>query len=96
MVYGAHLRASDPVAWIHAPLCHAVPVVRSPRQTVVELLPHPHGEPLRRLEKLSPLFRKLWHNARPEGKKGRTPTFQIVSRPTRHIPAPSPPPPPPC
>jgi polynucleotide 5'-hydroxyl-kinase GRC3/NOL9 len=76
-LYGAHVRPSDGIIWVHAPHCHAVPVLRSGEQTVVQLHPHPHSDSLRRLERLSPLFRKLWNDQR----EGRPQTYQLVSRP---------------
>jgi polynucleotide 5'-hydroxyl-kinase GRC3/NOL9 len=78
-IAGASLRPSDTIHWVHAPHCHALPVLRCSDDTVVELLPHPATENLRRLERLSPLFRSLWNDK--EGK--RSSTFKIVSPPAR-------------
>lgn len=75
-VYGAHIRPSDPILWVHAPLCHAIPVLRTGEQAVLELHPNPHGDSLRKLGRLSPLFRKLWHNVQPDNEAKET--FRIV------------------
>lgn len=73
-IAGASLRPSEKIHWVHAPHCHALPVLRCSDDTTLELLPHPAAEHLRRLGELSPLFRVLWNDK--EGK--RSPTFKIV------------------
>ncbi|OHW99606.1 polynucleotide 5 -hydroxyl-kinase grc3 [Colletotrichum incanum] len=60
-VSGASIRPSDGIKWVHAPHCHAIPVLRCTEETKLELHPHPQGASLRKLERLSPLFRSLWH-----------------------------------
>ncbi|OLN94199.1 Polynucleotide 5'-hydroxyl-kinase GRC3 [Colletotrichum chlorophyti] len=81
VVAGASIRPSDDIKWVHAPYCHAIPVLRCSEETRLELHPHPQAASLHRLEKLSQLFRGLWHE--PEKTKsykqsGRTETFKII------------------
>ncbi|KXH39145.1 hypothetical protein CSAL01_03176 [Colletotrichum salicis] len=79
-IAGASVRASDGTKWVHAPHCHAIPVLRCSEETKLELHPHPQGAGLRKLERLSPLFRSLWHE--PEGKASKrgakTDTYKII------------------
>ncbi|KAI3318918.1 hypothetical protein HD806DRAFT_297045 [Xylariaceae sp. AK1471] len=60
MIYGATLRPSKDISWVHAPQSHALPVIRCTIDATLELHPHPHAHGLKELGKLSPLFRKLW------------------------------------
>jgi polynucleotide 5'-hydroxyl-kinase GRC3/NOL9 len=79
-VAGAILAPSDDVQWIHAAHCHAVPVLRTADETVLELQPHPAARGLRQLAKLNPAFAKLWNEC-PEGRESRSTsstTYQIV------------------
>ncbi|KAF5574155.1 polynucleotide 5 hydroxyl-kinase GRC3 [Fusarium pseudoanthophilum] len=80
---GATLYPAETIEWVHAPYCHAVPVLRTKEQTRLELHPDKIAQGLRQLSRLSPLFRKLW-NEPPEGdstKSNKEVTFQIVQTP---------------
>ncbi|KAI2631112.1 hypothetical protein GGS21DRAFT_539985 [Xylaria nigripes] len=59
-VYGATLKASRSVFWVHAPQSHALPVIRCTNDATVELHSHPGARGLKELGRLSPLFRRLW------------------------------------
>ncbi|KAI0487028.1 hypothetical protein F4859DRAFT_324569 [Xylaria cf. heliscus] len=59
-IYGAILKASQSVSWVHAPQSHALPVIRCTSDTTLELHPHPCADELKDLGLLSPLFRKVW------------------------------------
>jgi polynucleotide 5'-hydroxyl-kinase GRC3/NOL9 len=72
-VAGATLRPHDAVSWINAPLCHAIPVVRTTRDSVLELQPSPGATSLRDLEKLNPVFGRLWND-----QGSRNDTFRVV------------------
>ncbi|KAF4963717.1 hypothetical protein FSARC_8287 [Fusarium sarcochroum] len=84
----AHPKASGPtsntsetIEWVHAPHCHAVPVLRTTEDTRLELHPDQNARGLRQLGRISPLFRKMW-NEPPEGdsvkKTSKEATFQII------------------
>ncbi|KAH6623563.1 hypothetical protein F5144DRAFT_366277 [Chaetomium tenue] len=77
---GAILTPSDPVQWVHAPHCHAVAVLRTADDTVLELQPHPAAKGLRQLAALNPAFAKLWNeNPQTTGSKSNSATtFQII------------------
>ena len=76
---GAILRPSNTTHWVHAPHCHAVPVLRCSDETTIELRPHPAVSGLRQLEGLSPIFGRLWNEQSSERKRGRDPeTFDVV------------------
>ncbi|KAK0649427.1 hypothetical protein B0T16DRAFT_410060 [Cercophora newfieldiana] len=60
-ISGAVLQSSSATHWVHAPHCHATPVLRISSPSVVELQPHPAARALRQLARLSPLFGKLWN-----------------------------------
>ncbi|KAK3319893.1 hypothetical protein B0T19DRAFT_274100 [Cercophora scortea] len=61
---GAVFFASDKIHWVHAPYCHALPVIRATASnTVIELHPHPAARGLRQLAKLNPAFGKLWNES---------------------------------
>ncbi|KAM0481077.1 hypothetical protein ACHAPX_003970 [Trichoderma viride] len=80
-VFGATLRPSDPIHWIHAPHCHAIPVLRTSEKVSVELHNDPNADSLRRLSRLSPLFKGIWSESKggsTETSLGRGRTFQIV------------------
>ncbi|KAL7919292.1 hypothetical protein ACQKWADRAFT_207427 [Trichoderma austrokoningii] len=80
-VFGATLRPSDPIHWIHAPHCHAIPVLRTSEKVSLELHNDPTAESLRRLRHLSPLFKGIWSESKDgstETSLGRGRTFQIV------------------
>ncbi|KAK4232013.1 hypothetical protein QBC38DRAFT_506404 [Podospora fimiseda] len=69
-IAGATLTPLDPIQWVHAPHCHALPVLRTSEGTIIELHPHPGAQSLRQLAKLNPVFGKLWNES--------DATFQII------------------
>lgn len=81
-IAGASIKSSDFITWVHAPHCHAVPVLRCSDETILELHPHPHAADLRSLERLSPLFRGLWNDQVEDSTKTKRKksieTFQMV------------------
>ena len=79
-ICGANLTPLDSIQWVHAPHCHALPVLRTSEGTVIELHPHAGAESLRQLAKLNPAFGKLWNESSTEGVQStkHLPTFQIV------------------
>ncbi|KAL2135161.1 hypothetical protein VTI74DRAFT_9592 [Chaetomium olivicolor] len=82
-VAGAVLTPADGLQWVHAPHCHAVPVLRTAEETVLDLQPHPAAKGLRQLAKLNPSFAKLWNEDSSQGAdSGRgsktSTTFQII------------------
>ncbi|KAL1875955.1 hypothetical protein VTK73DRAFT_9666 [Phialemonium thermophilum] len=82
-IAGATLRPADHTHWVHAPHCHALPVLRAVENTTLELQPHPAAGGLRALETLSPAFGKLWNDSRPQAaanrsKSGGDETYQII------------------
>ncbi|KAI1421458.1 hypothetical protein F5Y12DRAFT_800932 [Xylaria sp. FL1777] len=81
-IYGATLKASKSISWVHAPQSHALPVIRCTEEATLEFQPHPDAEGLRSLGMLSPLFRKiLWENpSSPSHEKNFSPgeTFRIL------------------
>lgn len=72
-VAGASLRPDGKTHWVHAPLCHSLPVLRNREGTRLELHAHSDAVALRQLGRMSPLYRKMWN----ESGKGKT--FQMVS-----------------
>ncbi|KXX77280.1 Polynucleotide 5'-hydroxyl-kinase GRC3, partial [Madurella mycetomatis] len=81
-IAGAILSASDDVQWVHAPHCHALPVLRTADDTVIELHSHPAARGVRQLAKLNPAFAKLWNETPSQGAdagRAKNPcTFQIM------------------
>ncbi|KAH6996866.1 hypothetical protein EDB80DRAFT_135761 [Ilyonectria destructans] len=80
-IAGACLRPSETIKWIHAPHCHAVPVLRSAENTGLELHPDNAARGLRQLGRLSPLFRKMWNepaDATSGRRSAKEATFQIL------------------
>ncbi|KAK2059443.1 hypothetical protein LY76DRAFT_592307 [Colletotrichum caudatum] len=79
-VAGASIRPNDGIKWVHAPHCHAIPVLRCTEETRLEIHPHPQGASLRKLERLSPLFRSLWHEPDPKMSKqaAKRETYKII------------------
>lgn len=82
---GATLRPDSFTYWVHAPYCHALPVIRVSEDSVAELHPHPTAQALRNLEELSPAFGKLWNEPSREDEgdgqarhKLESDTFQII------------------
>ncbi|KAK4192206.1 hypothetical protein QBC35DRAFT_484573 [Podospora australis] len=83
VIAGAILTASDDIQWIHAPHCHALPVLRTREDTVVELHPHPSATSLHQLARLNPVFGRLWNEGSttgppPNKAQKALPTFQII------------------
>ncbi|KAK3348276.1 hypothetical protein B0H65DRAFT_523069 [Neurospora tetraspora] len=80
-IAGAFLSKSDLIHWVHAPLCHALPVIRITSDATIELHPHPGARSLRQLASLNPAFGKLWNEsddvASGQVKKAIS-TFQII------------------
>ncbi|KAK0713080.1 hypothetical protein B0T26DRAFT_832431 [Lasiosphaeria miniovina] len=82
-IAGAVLSASDSIYWVYAPHCHAIPVLRTTEDSIIELHPHPASKELRRLAKLSPLFGNIWNEESPtirisEKASKADATFQII------------------
>ncbi|KAL2176654.1 uncharacterized protein P884DRAFT_202622 [Thermothelomyces heterothallicus CBS 202.75] len=80
-IAGAILTPSDPIQWVHAPHCHAVPVLRTKDDTVLELRSHPAAKELRQMATLNPVFAKLWNESPREESTSRpkpSATFQII------------------
>ncbi|KAK3990971.1 hypothetical protein QBC44DRAFT_288130 [Cladorrhinum sp. PSN332] len=83
-IAGATLTPLDPTQWVHAPHCHALPVLRTSEGVIVELHPHPGAQSLRQLAKLNPVFGRLWNESAAEGTTGSSKsskdlsTFQII------------------
>ncbi|KAK3400517.1 hypothetical protein B0T20DRAFT_147063 [Sordaria brevicollis] len=80
-IAGAFLSKSDLIHWVHAPLCHAIPVIRITSDAIIELHPHPGTRSLRQLASLNPAFGKLWNEADdigPGQAKKAASTFQII------------------
>ncbi|KAM0209669.1 hypothetical protein ACHAQD_011089 [Fusarium lateritium] len=78
---GATLYPSETIEWVHAPHCHAIPVLRSAEETRLELHPDQISRGLRQLGRLSPLFRKIWNEpseADSTTKTNKEATFQII------------------
>ncbi len=79
-IAGAILTPADGVQWVHSPHCHAVPVLRTADDTVLELQPHPAAKGLRELGQLNPAFANLWNESSQttDSRSKSSPTFQIV------------------
>ncbi|KAI0195232.1 hypothetical protein EV127DRAFT_181850 [Xylaria flabelliformis] len=81
-VYGATLKPSQSVSWVHAPQSHALPVIRCTSDATLELQRHPCAQELKDLGFLSPLFRKVWWenpSSAPKDKgAGSGDTFRIL------------------
>lgn len=83
---GATLRSSEKTHWVHAPRCHALPVLRCTDDATIMLQPHPAAPALRQLGKLSSMFARLWNEPPVDSsKKDPAATFQIVSLPTLNL-----------
>lgn len=74
-IAGATLLPSQTIHWVHAPHCHALPVLRCTEQSVIELHNHRGAPGLRNLEKLSPLFGILWNEG--DHRENKT-SYQIL------------------
>ncbi|KAH0492984.1 hypothetical protein TgHK011_007909 [Trichoderma gracile] len=80
-IFGATLKPSDSIHWVHAPHCHAIPVIRTSEKVALELHSDPNADGLRRLSRLSPLFRGIWGESKDDSTEatlGKGRTFQIV------------------
>lgn len=81
-IAGAILVPSETIHWVHAPHCHALPILRATSDALLELHPHPAAQTMRKLARLNPAFGKLWNETTdepPSGKQNKTTsTFQIV------------------
>ncbi|KAI0968477.1 hypothetical protein F4678DRAFT_474593 [Xylaria arbuscula] len=81
-IYGASLKTSQGISWVHAPQSHALPVIRCAEEATLELRPHPDAQGLKNLGILSPLFRKLWWEspdpASHQKESGPRETFRIL------------------
>ncbi|KAK4218361.1 hypothetical protein QBC37DRAFT_412332 [Rhypophila decipiens] len=80
---GAVLTESKRIHWVHAPHCHALPVIRVVQDSIIELHPHPAARCLRQLSRLNPAFGRLWNEDYPEEVTSTkadqvAPTFQIL------------------
>ncbi|KAF4997371.1 hypothetical protein FGRMN_3956 [Fusarium graminum] len=78
---GATLYPSEGIEWVHAPHCHAIPVLRTAEETRLELHPDQSARGLRQLGRLSPLFRKIWNEPTDVDsitKITKEATFQII------------------
>ncbi|ROW07215.1 hypothetical protein VMCG_03886 [Cytospora schulzeri] len=60
-ISGATVYPSETIHWVHAPHCHALPVLRCSEESVIEISHHPGAPDLRALEKSSPIFGNLWN-----------------------------------
>lgn len=80
-VAGAFLSRSELVHWVHAPQCHALPIIRITSDATIELQPHQGARSLRQLASLNPAFGKLWNEVDDAASgqiKKASPTFQII------------------
>lgn len=80
VVLGATLGPSKEVQWLHAPQCHALPVLRSSARSCLEVHNDVEAISLRKLGNLSPLFRAIWNEDEAQQSSRPMPTFRIVSR----------------
>ncbi|KND89342.1 Polynucleotide 5'-hydroxyl-kinase GRC3 [Tolypocladium ophioglossoides CBS 100239] len=78
-VAGATLRPAQRTHWVHAAHCHAIPVIRSTENTRLELHSDPVAENLRKLGRLSPLFRGIWNDSPGDISEGRPKTPSTFS-----------------
>ncbi|KAG8407495.1 Polynucleotide 5'-hydroxyl-kinase grc3 [Metarhizium acridum] len=77
---GATLRAAANINWVSAPHCLAVPVIRTIQDSRLELHNDPGLNSLRKLGRLSPLFRRIWNEPSEtvDGTTTGAQTFQII------------------
>jgi polynucleotide 5'-hydroxyl-kinase GRC3/NOL9 len=81
-IAGASLPSGVTIHWIHTPHCHALPVIRTTKDSVLELHSHPAAKDIRSLGGLSPLFGRLWNDktqtsSHPDGEKHED-TYHMV------------------
>ncbi|KJZ71703.1 hypothetical protein HIM_08900 [Hirsutella minnesotensis 3608] len=77
-VAGASLRPSRRIYWVHAPFCHAIPVLRTVEPSSFEIHNDAEAWNLRNLGRLSPLFRRLWNDNLSTSDKEPSSTFQFL------------------
>jgi polynucleotide 5'-hydroxyl-kinase GRC3/NOL9 len=83
-IAGATIRTNDPISWVHSPHCHAIPVIRTTKDSTVELRSNPAAVPLREFERLNPVFNRLWNEpvadtqASRKGSRTSDDTYQII------------------
>ncbi|KAG8162192.1 hypothetical protein KVR01_007957 [Diaporthe batatas] len=77
-IAGATLFPSQTIHWVHAPHCHALPVLRCTEKSVIELYTHKSAPGLRNMENLSPLFGSLWNEVN-QGETKTKQSYQILS-----------------
>ncbi|EXV06353.1 rDNA polynucleotide kinase GRC3 [Metarhizium robertsii] len=77
---GATLHAAESIHWVSAPHCVALPVIRTVQDTRLELHNDPNTSGLRKLGRLSPLFRRIWNEPSEtvDGIMTGGQTFQII------------------
>ncbi|KID60757.1 Protein grc3, partial [Metarhizium hybridum] len=77
---GATLHAAENIHWVSAPHCVALPVIRTIQDTQLELHNDPNTSGLRKLGRLSPLFRRIWNEPSEtvDGIMAGGQTFQII------------------
>lgn len=80
-ILGTTLSVSEDIHWIHAPQCHALPVIRTSEKTRLELHSDRADCQLLCLSSLSPLYQGIWHDSgkNPNIKGSSEDTFKIVS-----------------
>ncbi|KAG5928783.1 hypothetical protein E4U42_008038 [Claviceps africana] len=59
-IAGATLRESETIFWVYAPHCSAVPVIRTTQDCRILFHNDPNSVHLKKLGRLSPLFKRLW------------------------------------
>ena len=78
-IAGATLYPSDNAVQVHAPSCHALPVIRVKEPSVIQLYECPNGSELRQLGRLSSLFKGIWNERSGEEVPGnRAASFKVV------------------
>ncbi|PHH59587.1 hypothetical protein CDD81_2852 [Ophiocordyceps australis] len=86
-VAGAVLNPGSSIQWVHAPHCYAVPVLRTAEDTKLVLYHDANAHGLRKLGRLSPMFRRIWDCqlavASPESPIS-LPTFEFIGNSSEH------------
>ncbi|ROW09907.1 hypothetical protein VPNG_06310 [Cytospora leucostoma] len=77
-ISGATIFPSETIHWVHAPHCHALPVLRCSEESILEISHHPGAPELRALERSSPVFGSLWNEIGSREEATRQ-TYQILS-----------------
>ncbi|KAG6033710.1 hypothetical protein E4U41_006843 [Claviceps citrina] len=60
-IAGATLRSSEHILWVQAPHCFALPVVRTTQDSTLQFHNDANLSHLKKLGRLSPLLRRMWH-----------------------------------